>query len=101
MVRCNRKDPMSLPLIQVSNETGLRGVLDLTTQEWAAWLAERGEKPMRARQVRRWILQAGATSFDAMTDLPQSLRQALKEGFVPLSSKVVRHQEATDATHKL
>jgi 23S rRNA (adenine2503-C2)-methyltransferase len=36
-----------------------------------------------------------------MTDLPRSLRQSLKERFIPVSSRVVRHQEASDGTHKL
>lgn len=91
---------MPLPLIQIIPERQ-RGVLQLSPQELTAWLAERGEKPLRCRQIRRWILQAGATSFEAMTDLPQALRQALAEDFVLFSSRVARHQEASDGTHKL
>lgn len=78
-----------------------RGVLELSREEMTQWLADHGEKPMRARQIRRWILQAGATSFEAMTDLPQALRQALAEDFEPLGSGVARHQHAIDGTHKL
>jgi 23S rRNA (adenine2503-C2)-methyltransferase len=36
-----------------------------------------------------------------MTDLPKTLRQRLGEAFVPLASRVVRHQHASDDTHKL
>ena len=36
--------------------------------------AEMGEKPFRAKQVMRWMHQAGAQNFEEMTDLnkPQS-----------------------------
>lgn len=76
-------------------------VLDLSTEGLCAWLAERGQPAMRARQIRRWILQGGAESFGAMSDLPQSLRQHLEVSFVPLASQVDRHLEASDGTHKL
>ncbi len=77
------------------------GLLDIADQDLVAWLAERGEKPMRARQLRRWLLVAGAESFDAMTDVPKRLRQELAEEFVPLSTEVVKHLQASDGTHKL
>jgi 23S rRNA (adenine2503-C2)-methyltransferase len=57
--------------------------------------------PLRARQLRRWLMASGAESFDAMTDVPKRLRQELANTFVPLSSEVVRHLEASDGTHKL
>jgi 23S rRNA (adenine2503-C2)-methyltransferase len=76
-------------------------VLALSTEEWRTWLAERGQPPMRARQVCRWILQAGAESFEQMTDLPKSLRQDLAGHFVPLETEIARHLTASDDTHKL
>ncbi|HWY87966.1 MAG TPA: 23S rRNA (adenine(2503)-C(2))-methyltransferase RlmN [Gemmataceae bacterium] len=78
-----------------------RGLLDVANQELVAWLQERGEKSLRARQLRRWVLLAGAETFDAMTDLPKRLRQELARTFVPLRTEVVRHLEAGDGTHKL
>src|SRR4051794_25168778 len=89
----------SLPLL--NTEARRTGLLDLPLSELKAWLAERGEPAHRVRQLRRWILTAGAESFDAMTDLPKRLRQELSETFVPLSSRVVRHLTASDGTHKL
>jgi 23S rRNA (adenine2503-C2)-methyltransferase len=56
---------------------------------------------MRARQVRRWILQGGADSFEQMTDLPRDLRQGLAAHFIPLQTEVARHLTAADDTHKL
>lgn len=91
-----------LPILQPAGmrET-LPGLLDVSDDALNAWLAERGEKPMRARQLRRWLLEAGADSFEAMTDLSKGLRQQLAESFVPLSSKVAKHLRASDDTHKL
>src|SRR3954447_8068608 len=68
-----------------------RGLLDLPREELVAWLEERGEKSLRARQLRRWVLLGGAESFEAMTDLPKRLRQELSAAFVPLSTRVARH----------
>jgi 23S rRNA (adenine2503-C2)-methyltransferase len=73
----------------------------LSADELRAWLAAHGEPAMRARQVRRWLLHAGAESFQTMTDLPLALRQQLDAAFAPLATRVVRHMEAADATHKL
>jgi len=76
-------------------------LLDLVPPELRAWFTERGEPAMRARQVRRWILAGGAESFEAMTDLPKSLRQQLGASLVPLGTRVARHLQAADQTHKL
>ncbi len=79
----------------------MRGLLELSHDEWLTWLTERGQPPMRARQLRRWVVAARAESFAQMTDLPLALRQALAEEFVPLATEAARHQAATDGTHKL
>ena len=89
---------VSLPL---TTPASLPGLLDVPNAELKAWLAERGEPAHRAKQLRRWILVAGAESFDEMTDLPKGLRSALAEAFAPLRSRVVRHLTADDGTHKL
>jgi 23S rRNA (adenine2503-C2)-methyltransferase len=91
-----------LPIIKPAGAIeSLPGLLDLSEDELRAWLAERGEKPLRARQVRRWLLEAGAESFDTMTDLPKALRQQLAAALVPLSSRIAKHLRASDDTHKL
>jgi len=93
---------VKLPLILPGDATDtLPGLLDVSDNALRAWLAERGEKPMRAKQLRRWLLVRGAESFDAMTDLPKMLRQQLNESFTPLSSRIAKHHRASDDTHKL
>jgi len=56
---------------------------------------------MRVRQLRRWLLGAGAESFDAMTDLPKALRQRLAEAFLARSSRIAKSMRASDGTRKL
>ncbi|MCS7047524.1 MAG: hypothetical protein NZO58_14300, partial [Gemmataceae bacterium] len=93
---------MTLPLPVLEDPCPPRpGVLDVSAEEWCAWLSERNEKPLRAKQIRRWLLTGGAESFDAMTNLPKALRTELDRHFNVWSSRLVRHLEADDGTHKL
>ncbi len=63
-------------------------------------LVELGEPAYRERQVWRWLAE-GAGDFDAMTDLPLGLREALAER-VPLSClEVVEEAHARDGTVKV
>jgi len=78
-----------------------RGFLELSNEELLAWLGERGQPPLRARQLRRWVVAGRAESFEQMTDLPLSLRRDLAADFVPLATQVARNLRAADGTHKL
>jgi 23S rRNA (adenine2503-C2)-methyltransferase len=78
-----------------------RGLLAVPADELLAWLKARNQPPMRARQIRRWIIAAGATAFEQMTDLPLRMRQDLAANFVPLSTTVERHLVSSDGTEKL
>jgi 23S rRNA (adenine2503-C2)-methyltransferase len=79
----------------------MRAVLDVPRDDFLAWLRAHGQPPMRARQVRRWLVAGRAETFAQMTDLPRSLRQALAEEYLPLGTQVARHLSARDGTHKL
>jgi 23S rRNA (adenine2503-C2)-methyltransferase len=62
-------------------------------------LEELGEPRYRAGQIWRWTAR-GAPGFDAMTDLPVSLRAQLKQS-VPYSTLTVEHEaHAGDGTVK-
>jgi 23S rRNA (adenine2503-C2)-methyltransferase len=61
---------------------------------------QRGLEPFRARQIFRWIHRHGVTSFEAMTDLPQSLRSALVAGFALTTPQVVGRERSIDGTEK-
>src|SRR5260370_39889 len=76
-------------------------LLDLGPDELRTWLEAHGEPAMRGRQLRRWIFAGRAESFEHMSDLPQALRQALSAEFTLFSSRIARHLQASDGTHKL
>lgn len=72
-----------------------------TPGEWAESLAVAGERPFRAKQVFAWVQSRGVVDPDQMTDLPASLRQALKhEGLGPTTIAGEVRQSA-DGTRKL
>src|SRR4029077_14595771 len=62
-------------------------------------MSDRGEPAYRTRQVWEWAAR-GATGYDAMTNVPTRLRDALGEA-VPFSTLTVAgEQEARDGTAK-
>jgi 23S rRNA (adenine2503-C2)-methyltransferase len=77
-----------------------QNLLDFDPAALTAWFAEHGEKPFRARQVLRWIYQAGESDFDAMSDLAKSLREKLKEIACVEAPKVMREELSDDGTRK-
>jgi 23S rRNA (adenine2503-C2)-methyltransferase len=79
----------------------LRHLLDLTPEQLAAWLAERGLPGYRAGQIRRWVFASGAADFAAMTDLPKRLREQLADEFRIWTARVAAGQQADDGTEKL
>ncbi len=77
-----------------------RGLLEMTPEELNAWLQDRGHKPMRARQLRRWIVTGRARSFEEMTDLPLTLREQLEAELAPFCTTVERELRSIDGTVK-
>jgi 23S rRNA (adenine2503-C2)-methyltransferase len=88
--------PAALPLVNVQS-----AILDQPAVEMRAWLAERGQPPLRAKQIRRWIVAGRAESFEQMSDLPRELRAELAAAFTAFGTQVAVHQAARDGTHKL
>jgi 23S rRNA (adenine2503-C2)-methyltransferase len=60
----------------------LRPFSDLTPTEVQAWVTQRGFPSYRAHQLLRWFYRSPAASFAAMTNLPETLREALVEEFL-------------------
>jgi 23S rRNA (adenine2503-C2)-methyltransferase len=79
----------------------MQAILDSTPEQLRAWLQAHGEPPMRSRQIRRWLVAGRAESFEQMTDLPRDLRAALAGAFILLDTRISRHLQAADGTHKL
>jgi len=65
------------------------------------WLATKGLPRFRAAQIRRWVLQSRAESFDAMSDLPAALRLDLEQDFQLWTTTILKHQQSEDGTEKL
>jgi 23S rRNA (adenine2503-C2)-methyltransferase len=78
----------------------MQNLLDLEPAALAQFLAERGEKPFRARQVSRWIHQRFAKDVGSMTDLAKSLRASLAGVAEIRAPSVLRDTTASDGTRK-
>ena len=91
------------PLELTPGEAGdpRRAFLEVSSEELLAWLQRQGQAPLRARQIRRWLLIGRATTFEQMSDVPKRLRDALSAEFRPLGGDIVRHLISCDGTHKL
>lgn len=74
---------------------------DLSWPQLEAFLADLGGAPYRTRQVARWIFKAGVGHVSAMTDLPNSLRQALAQQAQISRMAGPEIAQASDGTRKL
>ena len=78
----------------------MTNLLDLDARALTEFFADIGEKPYRARQVLRWLHQAGETDFSQMTDLSKDLREKLSANAVIEAPHCVSASQATDGTRK-
>ena len=67
----------------------------------AAWLSAQGLPAYRGAQIRKWLFEKRAADWEAMTDLPKTLRGRLEEEFCIFSGRVVTHRRDEDGTEKL
>lgn len=93
------------PSAQLNNEldvvaAGGGSFFDHTPDLLVARLAELGEPSYRAEQILEWVYQRGATTYDAMTNLPKSLRERLARSIPIYRSTIVREAESRDGTIK-
>ncbi len=79
----------------------MNNLLDITNEDLKQWLIDHGHKPYRAGQIRDWLFNRRASSFNEMTDLSQSLRDELSAAFEFGTSEIVSLHEAADGTEKL
>jgi 23S rRNA (adenine2503-C2)-methyltransferase len=71
-----------------------------TTQELETFAESLGEPRYRGRQLAHWIYRKSVLTFDAMTDLPKTLRQRLSELAIVNPLQVVDVKVASDGTTK-
>src|SRR5262245_3229738 len=72
----------------------------LTRDELAAQFERWGQTTYRVDQVLEWIYQRRATTWDAMSNLPKSLREQLKQNYTLTTLELVRKQGSRDTTEK-
>src|SRR4030066_1264313 len=77
-----------------------QNLLDLDAAALPAYLAGRGEKPFRARQLMRWIYQVGEPDFAAMTDIAAVLREKLAQCACIGTPDIMREELSDDGTRK-
>ncbi len=77
-----------------------KDIKDLSFEELAGELKEWGEPSYRASQIFDWVYRKGATAFDSLTDLPQSLRRKLEHNFSLRSPVLADHLTSQDGTEK-
>jgi len=75
-------------------------LVELERHELEAAFEQRGLERFRARQLFRWIYRHGATGFEDMTDLPQSLRAALAAEFALPTPQILNRERSIDGTEK-
>ncbi|TAL03938.1 MAG: 23S rRNA (adenine(2503)-C(2))-methyltransferase RlmN [Verrucomicrobia bacterium] len=75
-------------------------IKSLTRDELAARFAELGQPAYRVDQLLDWLYVQRATSWDAMTNLPKSLREILRQHFTLQTLELIRKQGARDTTQK-
>ena len=73
-----------------------RHLLDLSPDDLKRLFAQWGEPAYRARQVSRWALFRGVTTFEGMTDLPAPLRDRLAAEFTVAAPPVLTSTAADD-----
>jgi len=75
-------------------------ILSLSPNEIKEFLAKKGEKAFRAKQIYEWLWKKPVSSFEEMTNLSKDLRSLLSENFSIQAVKIEDLQISKDKTIK-
>ena len=75
-------------------------LLGLDPEQLSGFVAGLGEKPFRARQLKRWMHRFGESDFARMSDLARPLREKLAETAQIEAPRITRDTVAGDGTRK-
>jgi 23S rRNA (adenine2503-C2)-methyltransferase len=75
-------------------------LLGMTQDELCEFMSALNEKPYRARQLYDAMYRRRITSFDAMTDLPKTLRRILLDNSVVTRTKIESEFLSSDGTRR-
>lgn len=84
-----------------SKLTPLPGLLGFTPEGMSELVTGFGQPSFRAKQLIEWVFEKRAASFEAMTNLPKALRDALATAAVVRTMSIARVEGSTDTTQKL
>ena len=76
-------------------------LLDQSAEQLQTWMLEHDQRPYRAAQIRKWLFEKRAASWEQMTDLPRELREQLAAEFDIWSAEIAVHRKDDDGTEKL
>lgn len=79
----------------------LPGLLGLSPEEMTELVTSFGQPGFRAKQLVEWIFEKRAVSFEAMTNLPKPLREALTKAAVVRTMTLTQVEGSADTTQKL
>ena len=75
--------------------------IELSFDEQDLWFTEQGFPAFRVKQVREWIYQRRAKTFNDMNNVPKLLREKLSTDFSLFPAEIDTHLIAKDHTEKL
>lgn len=92
-------DKTELKLVAATHtESTAQSILDLSRSEIEELVEQFGQPPYRARQLWRSLYFEGRSSFDEMTSLPASFREALKSRYAVSPLEKVMHLTSKDGS---
>lgn len=80
--------------------TSKQSIRDLSHKELVDAVTALGQPAFRVKQIESWIWEKGVDSYDEMTNVPKSLREALAERFYLGGTKQVACQRSNDGSRK-
>ncbi|MEA3522261.1 MAG: 23S rRNA (adenine(2503)-C(2))-methyltransferase RlmN, partial [Campylobacterota bacterium] len=73
-----------------------KSILDFTKEE----LALHVKPAFRAKQIYSWVYHKYASTFEAMKNLPKTMRESLDKEFSIMPLKTLKKEQASDGTIK-
>ena len=78
----------------------LPAITGLAPESLVAWLKDAGEPAFRTDQILEWVWKKKVASYDAMTNLPASLRDRLASSFRLTALEHAQSEGSADTTRK-
>jgi 23S rRNA (adenine2503-C2)-methyltransferase len=78
----------------------MNSITELSLGELEHFMLDREEAIFHAKQVFSWVYKKGAVDFSSMSNLPESLRNNLKNEFSIFDLKLIKTSKSHDGTQK-